>query len=215
MSGPCAFLYPMNRTRTVPIQPTKSSVSEFLISATLGGVGQADGVSVAYYIFTGMGSDRSVRPGSLKLARSRKPSRWPPAPSPASKSSRAQNEDCLHNRLTSPPRKRGSRACPGHEQGATAAVSAPWIPAFAGMTIVSLLGLQCPCQPCSPCKRLARRSPLAKDGRAPISHRMVISIMKWDLMRNTQDTAGHRWRHVTRRAVARRSPNLRACRARR
>src|ERR1700722_3518268 len=29
-SGPCAFLYPMNRTRRVSIQPTKSSVSEFL-----------------------------------------------------------------------------------------------------------------------------------------------------------------------------------------
>src|SRR4029077_1952681 len=32
--GPCAFLYPMNRTRTVPIQPTESPVSQFLICGT-------------------------------------------------------------------------------------------------------------------------------------------------------------------------------------
>src|SRR5947209_13234348 len=36
--------------------------------------------------------------------------------------------------LSSPPRKRGPRACPWLEQGKTAGALPLWIPAFAGMT---------------------------------------------------------------------------------
>src|SRR5260370_36542090 len=43
----------------------------------------------------------------------------------------AQNEVCLHNGLSSPPLKRGSRACPWLAHGATVRPCRPWLPAFA------------------------------------------------------------------------------------
>jgi peptide/nickel transport system substrate-binding protein len=41
-------------------------------------------------------------------------------------------------KYSSPPRKRGPRACLWHEQGAADEALGPWIPAFAGMTVVAV-----------------------------------------------------------------------------